>query len=101
MTNIDVSIERDPFRKREIQQNLTSLLPEWFGDADSNLHYAKQAEILTGYVARLEGDVRGMLLLKAHSPISIEIYWLGVEPNCHRAGLGRALVDSACEAATE
>lgn len=99
MTNIDVSIERDPFRKREIQQNLTSLLPEWFGDADSNLLYAKQAEILTGYVARLEGDVRGMLLLKAHSPISIEIYWLGVEPNCHRAGLGRALVDSACEAA--
>lgn len=101
MTNIDVSIEHDPFRKREIQQNLTSLLPEWFGDADAKLHYAKQAEILTGYVARLEGDVRGMLLLKAHSPISIEIYWLGVEPNCHRAGLGRALVDSACEAATE
>ena len=99
MTNIDVSIERDPLRKREIQQNLTSRLTEWFGDADSNRHYAKQAEILTGYVARLDGAVRGMLLLKTHSPISIEIYWLGVEPNCHRAGLGRALVEAACKAA--
>jgi hypothetical protein len=59
MTKIDVSIERDPFRKRKIQQSLTSLLPQWFGDADLNLHNAGRAEILTGYVARLEGDVRG------------------------------------------
>lgn len=41
----------------------------------------------------------GMLLFKTHSPASGEIYWLGVEPNYHHAGLGHALVEAACKAA--
>lgn len=99
MMEIVVSIESDPSRKRGILRNLTALLPEWFGQAESNLHYAKQAEVLTGYVARVDGEVRGMLLLKAHNRDSIEIYWLGVNPDCHRAGIGHALVETTCKAA--
>jgi GNAT superfamily N-acetyltransferase len=97
--NITVSIENDPARKRAIQQQLTALLPEWFGQAESNRHYARQAEVLAGYVARIGGEAKGMLILKVCSLISAEIYWMGVDPRHHRSGIGRALVEAACEAA--
>jgi GNAT superfamily N-acetyltransferase len=96
---ITVSIENNALRKREIQQQLTARLPEWFGQAESNLHYARQAEVLAGYVARIDGEARGMLLLKVCSAISAEIYWMGVDPNCHRVGVGRALIEFACKTA--
>jgi GNAT superfamily N-acetyltransferase len=33
-----------------------------------------------------------MLLLKRHSAASAEIYWLGVDPDHHCRGVGRALI---------
>ena len=33
-----------------------------------------------------------MLLIKRHSPVSAEIYWLGVDPHYHRQGIGKALI---------
>jgi N-acetylglutamate synthase-like GNAT family acetyltransferase len=96
-----VSLEIEPSRKREIQEAPTALLPEWFGQPAANLKYAAEAEILPAYVARQNGVPRGMLLLKTCSPISAEIYWMGVDPSCHRSGIGRALVEAACEQTRE
>ena len=94
-----VYLEPDPGRKRELQQQLTALLPAWFGQEASNTKYAQQAEVLEGYVAELDGVRRGLLLLKKSSPRSAEIYWMGVDPSFHRSGIGRALVDAALAAA--
>src|SRR5215468_3026452 len=44
--------------QREFFAFLT-MLPGWFGKADSNAKYALQAEILDGYVAESEGVPRG------------------------------------------
>jgi hypothetical protein len=46
-----VFLEIDPDRKRQLQMRLTTQLPEWFGQPDSNAKYARQAEVLDGYVA--------------------------------------------------
>jgi len=94
-----VSLEVDPAQKRRIQEEITQLLPEWFGRPESNLHYAEQAEILPGFVARIAGEAKGLLLLKNVSPLSAEVYWLGVVPALHRSGIGRALIEAASAAA--
>jgi GNAT superfamily N-acetyltransferase len=94
-----VLVETDPDRKRQLQMQLTARLPQWFGKPDSNAKYAKQTEFLDGYVAEVNRDPCGLLLLKRASAISAEIYWLAVMPARHRQGLGRALVGAASQAA--
>lgn len=93
---INIRVENDPKIKREILESLTALLPEWFGQPDSNLHYAQQAEILSGWVANVDGKDIGLLLVKDQGPLSAEIFWMGVIPEYHRRGIGRALVETAC-----
>lgn len=44
-------------------------------------------------MARRDGHDLGLLLVKRHAAASAEIYWLGVDPDHHREGAGRALVD--------
>lgn len=96
---LSISLETDPRRKRQLQEQLAAGLLAWFGQRAANLAYAAQAERLPGFVACVDGIARGMMLLKKHSDISAEIYWLGVAPDHHRSGIGRALVDAACDAA--
>jgi hypothetical protein len=94
-----IFLETDPVRKRELQTRLTAQLPDWFGRPDANAEYARQAEILDGYVAEADDAPCGLLLLKRSGPISAELYWMGVEPKFQRRGIGRALVEAASEAA--
>jgi N-acetylglutamate synthase-like GNAT family acetyltransferase len=95
---LNVFLEPNPTRKRQLQERLTAMLPGWFGKSHSNAKYASQAEILDGYVAESEGIARGLLLLKQTSPAAAEIYWMAVDPTCHRSGIGRTLVGTAVEA---
>ncbi len=91
---MDVSIARetDAASSRRVLETLTRRLPEWFGQGQANRHYAEQAKILETWVARIDGQAVGLLLIKRHSPVSAEVYWLGVDPAHHRQGIGRALI---------
>jgi ribosomal protein S18 acetylase RimI-like enzyme len=89
---LSVAQERDSAANRRLLEALTARLPQWFAQAESNRHYAEQAEKLEAWVARLDGQAAGLLLLKRHSAASAEIYWLGVDPGHHRRGVGRALI---------
>ena len=89
---VSVGREKDPTGNRRILETLTARLPEWFAQGESNKHYAKQAEILEAWVARIGGRPSGLLLLKRHSAVSAEIYWLGVDPDHHRQGIGKGLI---------
>ena len=86
--------EGDPAVRRRVVERLTARLPEWFGQPKSNRRYAEQAESLEAWIARLDGQETGLLLLKRHSPVSSEIHWLGVDPDQHRRGVGRGLVEA-------
>lgn len=90
--NVLITPEEDPAARRRIVEGLTARLPQWFAQPDSNRHYAGQAEVLEAWTARVDGQVAGLLLLKRHSDVSAEIYWLGVDPGHHRQGIGRILV---------
>jgi NAD(P)-dependent dehydrogenase (short-subunit alcohol dehydrogenase family) len=48
---VSVSLETDARLKRQMQEQLTIRLPEWFGQPESNRRYAAQAELLPGYDA--------------------------------------------------
>jgi ribosomal protein S18 acetylase RimI-like enzyme len=87
-----IAREEDPAASRRLLGALTARLPEWFAQPESNRHYAEQSEILEAWTARIEGSAQGLLLLKRHSAISAEIYWLAVDPDHHRQGIGRALI---------
>jgi GNAT superfamily N-acetyltransferase len=87
-----ITREEDPAACRRLLEALTARLPEWFAQPESNRHYAEQAEVLEGWIARIDGSARGLLLLKKHSAVSAEIYWLAVDPDRHRQGIGRALI---------
>jgi ribosomal protein S18 acetylase RimI-like enzyme len=89
---VSIAREEDPAASRRLLEALTTRLPEWFGQPQSNRHYAGQAEVLDAWTARVDGNARGLLLLKRHSAVSAEIYWLAIDPDHHRQGLGRALV---------
>jgi|SRR5688572_23749609 GNAT superfamily N-acetyltransferase len=89
---VSIAREEDPAASRRLLEDLTTRLPEWFGQPESNRHYAEQAEILEAWTARIDGSARGLALLKRHSAVSAEIYWLGVDPDHHRQGIGRALI---------
>jgi GNAT superfamily N-acetyltransferase len=97
MKRTNVFLEPNPMRKRELQERLTAMLPDWFGKADANAKYASQAESLDGYLAEREGVRCGLLLLKHVSTVSAEIYWMAVDPTRHRSGIGRALIEMAGE----
>lgn len=91
---LEIVRETDPRLKRALIEALTARLPQWFGRPESNRHYAEQAEVLEGWAARRDGHDVGLLLVRRHAAVSAEIYWLGVDPDHHRGGVGRALIGS-------
>ncbi|MDX9953188.1 MAG: GNAT family N-acetyltransferase [Anaerolineae bacterium] len=70
-------------------------LPEWFGIEESTRQYVREIEALPTLLARREEQVLGFLTLKRHSPWAAELYVMGVLPQAHRQGIGRALVTQA------
>lgn len=70
-------------------------LPHWFGIPASNEAYRRDVESLPMFGVARDGDVVAFLALKRQSPQASEIHVMGVEPQSHRSGMGRALVQHA------
>ncbi len=70
-------------------------LPEWFGLPDSVAAYVAAAEAEPTVVATVEGQDSGILTLRVHTPYAAEIVVMGVLPEHHRSGIGRAMLEVA------
>ena len=71
-------------------------LPQWFGMPEANAQYIRDIEVLPTFLARGDGgELLGFLTVKQHYPESAEILVMGVRPDRHRQGAGRALVAAA------
>jgi GNAT superfamily N-acetyltransferase len=75
--------------------DVLAALPHWFGFPDSVTAYVEAAESGPTVVATLNGRDCGVLTLVVHSPYAAEVVVMGVLPELHRAGIGRALLEEA------
>ena len=70
-------------------------LPEWFGLEESLNHYSTEINNLPTFLSLNAAHVIGFISLKQHYSHSAEIYVMGVNPEMHHKGAGRALINQA------
>jgi ribosomal protein S18 acetylase RimI-like enzyme len=73
-------------------------LPAWFGIEEATAAYIRATEELPTFLATpkdQQDGCSGFLTLKHHTDAAAEIYVMGVRPEAHRRGVGRALVTAA------
>ncbi|MGA3107904.1 MAG: GNAT family N-acetyltransferase [Candidatus Bathyarchaeia archaeon] len=73
-----------------------SLSPEWFSELGIK-DIARDLQIEKGLIAEEDGKAVGFVIYCAKDDRTAELSWIGVRPEIHRKGIGRALV-SALEA---
>ncbi len=85
-----VNDRRDP---AEVER-LLELLPDWFGIESANRGYVESAKTMPTYLALVNEEVVGVLLVARHFDGSAEIHLMAVDPSYHRLGIGRRLLDA-------
>lgn len=69
-------------------------LPDWFGIEEAIVHYGAAIEQLPTFLAYQDEQAIGFVSLKEHNPYAAEIYVMGVRPEGHGQGIGRALLQA-------
>jgi len=89
-------IVKGPFLgKSAVCEPILRSLPQWFGMEQSNIQYLKDIEVLPTFLAFIDGKAAGFLTVKQHNEYAAEIHIIGVHPELHRKGVGRALIAKA------
>ncbi|HRC26297.1 MAG TPA: GNAT family N-acetyltransferase, partial [Alphaproteobacteria bacterium] len=70
-------------------------LPGWFALPDANAHYIKDIADKDVLASGTSKNVRGLIALHYHFDRNAEIWWMGVDPDFHRQGIGSYLFDAA------
>ncbi len=81
--------------KQAVARQILEALPAWFGIAEAREEYIRESGSLPVGAAFRNSRPVGFLALRETSPQAAEIYVMGVLPDCHRQGAGKALVEWA------
>ncbi len=87
--------------KAALCRSVLDELPEWFGIAEARDAYVADADRLPMLAGHAGGTVAGFVLLKPQTRAAAEIHVMGVRRLSHRQGVGRHLVEAACNWAME
>lgn len=83
-----VRMIEDPAEKARIAEKILSALPDWFGIPESTRKYIEDSGNLPFWA---HGE-DGFIVMQPTSRHAAEVYVMGVLPERHRRGVGRALV---------
>jgi len=92
---MDFVITGPLFEQSAVCSPILRALPDWFGIEQALMGYEAAINRLPTFLAKAGDQTVGFLSLKQHNPYSAEIYVMGVLPDFHHAGIGRALVEIA------
>ena len=81
--------------KGAICAEILAALPHWFGMPASNEAYIRDVEAMPMWAAYEGERLLGFLALGRPTPHVFEVHVMGVRPDLHRRGAGRALVERA------
>jgi len=94
---MNINVTGPHFRKASVCMPILRSLPDWFGIEAALIHYSTEIDHLPTWLAFELEQAKGFISLKQHTPYSTEIYVMGVLPNSHHQGIGRALVEESQE----
>lgn len=81
--------------KSAISETILRGLPDWFGIEESLVQYVKDVAGLYFLCAFENETPVGFLAIHGHFLGACEIHVMGINPNYHRMGIGRELVNRA------
>lgn len=84
-------IEGPHLGKASLCEPILRCLPDWFGIEEAIVDYIRDINHLPTLLARDGEQVLGFLTVKQHNPYSAEVYVMGVRPEAHKKGIGKAL----------
>jgi GNAT superfamily N-acetyltransferase len=90
-----VELSRDGERNRSAAERVLRALPQWFELEEPILDYIAEAAHLPTFIASNGSEDVGFLTLRPYAATAAEITAMGVLPELHRQGYGRALVAAA------
>ncbi|GAB2466781.1 GNAT family N-acetyltransferase [Jatrophihabitans fulvus] len=83
----------------DLVARLLDALPDWFGQADANHQYVRDAASCGTLVAHDDDADVGVLLHRRTLPDVVDIHLMAVDPAYHRRGAGAVLVDLVADVA--
>jgi len=83
--------------KGAICAEILAALPHWFGMPASNEAYIRDVEAMPMWAAYEGERLLGFLALGRPTPHVFEVHVMGVRPDLHRRGAGRALMERAAD----
>lgn len=91
---MDIHIEGPIIDKKSsaVCETILRALPDWFGIEEALIGYVRDAAKCPALIAWNGNAPIGILVIHHHNPYSSEIHVMGVLPEVHRCGVGRALI---------